>query len=1272
MTDTKTRSSVPKKGRWLKWLAWCVAGLVVVLVALYFVATSSAFFKGVVLPRVGSALHADVSVSDAEISPFSHIVLRDLKVTPKGDQPVFTATIMTARYDLLSILRGHILVDEASIADPTVTVIENANGTSNLSPMLRPEKPPTRKAARPVPAPAAKPSPPPSLDVKLVSVTNATVRYVQNLKDGGQQTLELTGVNVTVGNIQNGTSGQLNFTAALALNKTLPTPGSNTTLQANINGAFTFDLAQDLKPSAVKGSASADIGQATGDFADLKALAAKFDCDVTPTDVKQCSLTFAKAGAALGNVTISGPFDPAKMEGKLNVEVSSLDRQVLNLLGAGAGIDFGTTTINTRNNIELAKGGTVITAAGTVNVGRFQVTRQNQTSPTLDLRGEYDISVNRPDQSVQIKKLSLAGTQNQRPLLQVELTSPMTIAWGNNGNGVGEATLNVAVTGLDLRDWKAFAANYAPTGVANLKLKLQSQQAGKQLTFDLDGQVDQLSARIGHDQIPPIDVHLVAHGTGVDLQRFRLSEYRLELAQQRQAMLNVSGTGSFDRATQDADVQATAQAALGRLSTLVAHWGTAAGDYAPSGQATVKLNVQAKQGGQQLAFDVDGQIDQLSARVGEKKLAPVDIHLVERGTGTDLKRFGVSECRLDLTQQGQSVLAMSSTGTFDRATLDADLQVAAQATLDRLAAWWPQPNVTCSAGTLNVTGHVTSRQTARSVTGQLALAGLTGRYGEHQFDNFGATIDLDALLNGRQLDIRKATGQFRKGQNPGGKFDVVGQYDLDKRTGQLTAKLAGFTQNDLGPFLQPSLGDKKLVSVSLTTTASAGFDAHGNASVKADAQVANLVVQDPKNQLPATPLEVRLQIDAAGSNRVVTVHQCQLALTPTQRAKNELRLSGTVDYSKSSAIAGNLKLAADSFDATAYYDLFAGKGKASETKSSSSPASAKSEAASASSSEGQTEPGAMKLPVGSFVCDANIGRFYLRQVDISNLVATATLDGSHVVIKPCRLTLNGAPVNATVDLDLGVPGYKYDITFNANKVPLQPLANSFSPTYGDKAQGDLVASIQIQGAGVTGRSLQQSLTGQITLSLTNANIQIVGPKVKAVLTPIALVLGAPEVLSSPLDSVSADLQLGNGKIVIRKFVAHSAAFLAESQGTIPIANVLMDSPLNQPVDIALAQGIANKLRFFNLPSQGSYMKLPTFVRLTGTLGDPSARTDKAVIAGLTAQGIAGAVGGRAGGILQGISGLLTGQPSATTNAPSGNQSIIPFNPSDLLRQPRKR
>src|SRR5262249_33974121 len=84
MAEANISSPAPRRRTWPRKLALVFGVLFLLLVVLYFVATSSAFFKGVVLPKVSKALNADVTVSDASISPFSQVVLRDLKVQTPG------------------------------------------------------------------------------------------------------------------------------------------------------------------------------------------------------------------------------------------------------------------------------------------------------------------------------------------------------------------------------------------------------------------------------------------------------------------------------------------------------------------------------------------------------------------------------------------------------------------------------------------------------------------------------------------------------------------------------------------------------------------------------------------------------------------------------------------------------------------------------------------------------------------------------------------------------------------------------------------------------------------------------------------------------------------------------------------------------------------------------------------------------------------------------------------------------------------------------------
>ena len=81
---------------------------------------------------------------------------------------------------------------------------------------------------------------------------------------------------------------------------------------------------------------------------------------------------------------------------------------------------------------------------------------------------------------------------------------------------------------------------------------------------------------------------------------------------------------------------------------------------------------------------------------------------------------------------------------------------------------------------------------------------------------------------------------------------------------------------------------------------------------------------------------------------------------------------------------------------------------------------------------------------------------------------------------------NVAPVSASADLDLGVPGWKYDVSFEAQKVPLAPLVNTFQPERKGQVGGTTTVQGHISGAGITG-ALARSLDYQIEDDLHEAD-----------------------------------------------------------------------------------------------------------------------------------------------------------------------------------------
>ena len=147
MADTTVTSSTPRKPRrWFRVLAWIVGVFILLLVVVYFVGTSSAFLKGVILPRVSKSLNANVTVADASISPFKEVVFHNLKVQTGGQEPLVSAPEVRARYSLIDIVRGNIHVDELTLSAPTVIVVENPDGTHNYRP--NPHNHPSHRSRR--------------------------------------------------------------------------------------------------------------------------------------------------------------------------------------------------------------------------------------------------------------------------------------------------------------------------------------------------------------------------------------------------------------------------------------------------------------------------------------------------------------------------------------------------------------------------------------------------------------------------------------------------------------------------------------------------------------------------------------------------------------------------------------------------------------------------------------------------------------------------------------------------------------------------------------------------------------------------------------------------------------------------------------------------------------------------------------------------------------------------------------------------------------------
>ena len=1182
MATTTTTAPMPrKKRRWLRRLILVFGVFVVLLVALYFVATSNAFFNEVILPRVSKSIGADVTVSKSSLHPFSSVELRDVKVQSRGQEPLITAQEVRARYSLIDIVRGKIDITEATINSPTINVVENSDGTSNLDALIKEKE----KESKPHEKEAEKKSDKPAqFDIKKLALNNATIRKTKNHGGGLRDELVISNLKVTVENVRNGQTGKFAVSADVRM-KTQPPSATNSLLEGKLAGQFSFALTSDAKPSAIQGETKLTVTRAEGALAELSVLDAIVRSDVTPSEIKEIALSFQKSGNQLGQIRASGPFDLAKSEGRLAVEVRSIDRQILNLIGATSGIDFGTTQINSTNTVEITHGGKMVAIAGKLDAAAVRIIRAGETTPELNATANYDTTVDLNAKTNLIQTLTFNSTQNKQPLLHAQLTAPMSFAWGNVTNTVGDSALNITLTNFNLANWKPFIGDLASSGRVSLQAKLLAQQGGAQLTFDLASRVANLTAQSGSNKIENANVTLTVRGTASQFNKFDLSDYRAELSRADEKLAIISGSGSYDKTNAIADFKVVAEAALASLTNAMPH-----------------------------------------------------------------------------------------------SALEA------------------------SAGALTLNGRVTQKSDSQTITGKLTLADFTGRFKDYKFQNFGTVADLDVSKNQNQIQIRKGAGLLTQSQNAGGSFDVAGNYNSDKKSGQFSVKLADFNENGLRPFLESLMQDKQLVSVTMNGDLAAGFAEGGDASVKGKVQVANLVVNDPKNSAPGKPLKANFVMDASVKNQIADVQQFQIGLSPTARAKNELTASGRIDMTRSNAFEGALKLAADSLDVTEYYNLFASDENA-KTNAAAKPSPSPQ---TAPANEPRTEPEPINLPVANLSLDVNIARFYLREIEITNLLTSAKIQSNRVILKP-QLAFNGAPVSASADLDLGVAGYRYDVSCNLQHVPLAPIFNSLDPQRKGQIGGTLEGRAQIKGAGVTDASIQKNLAAQFDFGSTNLNLAIPSLRNKQIKLLVTVIATLPELLrnrgagienlvsavvqnpaakgagglmdelmQSPINVVEVRGAVNAGKVDLERGFVQSAAFQAMATGDIRLAVPLTNSALNIPLSISLQRSLAEKIDFVpaGTPTNVAYVKLPDYVTEKGTIGEPKAKYNYAALAGTTLEQVSKRIkigDEKTQSIIQGLGGILSGQQPAarapgtsTTNAPTNRAQTNQPSALDVL------
>ena len=356
--------------------------------------------------------------------------------------------------------------------------------------------------------------------------------------------------------------------------------------------------------------------------------------------------------------------------------------------------------------------------------------------------------------------------------------------------------------------------------------------------------------------------------------------------------------------------------------------------------------------------------------------------------------------------------------------------------------------------------------------------------------------------------------------------------------------------------------------------------------------------------------------------------ELRLTLPATEKAlENGAALSGEWVLSEE-GVSGSLHLAATTLDVTPVLDFVGGAQGASEEE----------EENEAESIE-PAEPAPIRLPFKNLKATVQADQLFAREMVITEGLMHVELTPRGVKVAPLELALNGAPLKGAADLDLSVPGYRYDLELKAEQVAADPLIASLSPTLKGVYDGRVNLGLDLAGAGLTGASIRKSLKGAVEFEMSESKVELVPSWRRVFFTPIATVLRMPEMLNSPISGFSLRTVVDGGTLNVGAFQVSSQQFRVASNGEIPIADRFMSSVLAFPIDLSLRKELAVKANLVesSAPDQDGYVALPKFVQLEGALGEPAVRIDKKAVGKLflrNVAGIPGAVAGKAEGALK--------------------------------------
>lgn len=821
----------------------------------------------------------------------------------------------------------------------------------------------------------------------------------------------------------------------------------------------------------------------------------------------------------------------------------------------------------------------------------------------------------------EVREVSLRFEKNRQRLGTIRLTGPLDVV-------KEEARLKLEIAELD-RNVLNFLG--APMGLDFLNTSLSASslvdlsRRGEVLASNGRLNVQSLAVRKGELATSPLDLALDYQLTvnwpdrSAVVHRFSLTG-----AQAGRPLL----TATLDRPMNLAwgqEIHGLNDSSIAiRLTDLRCEdWRLLLGTNLPSGTWAASATIACLEDGKRFNAECSVSGRQIRGSVGKLHIRDGSIQGRGRLAFQDYRSLHVEEYSISATESGVPLASAAGSASFDVESMDARLQLAGESDLAGVFHEYPVPDLALASGKLSLDGLLTRDRSERRASLNLGLKQVNGEYRAFRFKEYEARLSADAEVSEKHLTLRRITLATRQGIHPAGSVDIGGQYDRSLETGEFSLNVDSLSDSGLRPVLAPFLAPCELASVTVRGLGTIRINPRVGSVANLQLAFEHLHVVDPARRLPNGPLDFYLAVTAAyqtnEATHQITLDPLVIGLPPTSRGRNELVVDGTVDLRRRDVVG---RIRGTAVDMGPILDAF----------QTNRPAAA----ATAGKAGAEAKRRAWNLPIDQLAVDLAIDRLYAREVFLTNWVSSFRITRTNAVLDPLQFNMNGGPVSSTLRVDLSGPELGYDVRLRARQVPLEPIFRSASPGPIAGVRGNLDAEIQLQDSGRVGSGLHRGLSSTFNLGSTNLSLlpSAVGNPVLA--TVLGAITRIPDLAADPKSGLGGllssqpgtstasnrgwidefkktpiEVLRGRGKIAgdrveLEEAVMRSAAFKAESQGTIVLAPAITNSTLQLPVQIALSRSLLERagLAWPGGSTTESYGGVPDVFTVKGTWGKP--------------------------------------------------------------------